>query len=66
VGYNVYRSTVSGGPFSKINSALNASSNFVDNVVQAGSTYYYVTTAVNGSGVESTYSNQVKAVIPTP
>jgi Abnormal spindle-like microcephaly-assoc'd, ASPM-SPD-2-Hydin len=66
VGYNVYRSTVSGGPFSKINSALNASTNFVDNIVQAGSTYYYVTTAVNGSGVESAYSNQVKAAIPTP
>jgi fibronectin type 3 domain-containing protein len=66
VGYNVYRSTVSGGPFLKINSALNASTNFVDNIVQAGSTYYYVTTAVNGSGVESAYSNQVKAAIPTP
>jgi hypothetical protein len=66
VGYNIYRGTVSGGPFSKLNSTLNSPTNFVDDNVQAGSTYYYVTTAVNSSGTESTYSNQVKAVIPTP
>ena len=66
VGYNVFRGTTSGGPYSKINSVLNASTNFTDNSVQAGQTYFYVTTAVDGSGMESSYSNQVKAVIPTP
>jgi hypothetical protein len=65
-GYNVYRGTKSGGPYSKINSVLDASSSFTDSAVQAGYTYYYVTSAVSGSGVESKYSNQVKAVIPTP
>ena len=66
VGYNVYRSTVSGGPFRKINTALNPTTAFVDNSVQAGQTYYYVTTAVDGTGVESAYSNQVKTIIPSP
>jgi HYDIN/CFA65/VesB family protein/centrosomal CEP192-like protein/ASPM-SPD-2-Hydin domain-containing protein len=66
VGYNVYRATVSGGPFTKINTALNATTAFVDNSVLAGQTYYYVTTAVDGTGLESGYSNQVKTIIPTP
>jgi Abnormal spindle-like microcephaly-assoc'd, ASPM-SPD-2-Hydin len=65
VGYNVYRSATSGGPYTKINSALNATS-YIDSSVQAGTTYYYVSTAVDSSGVESGYSNQVKAVIPSP
>jgi fibronectin type 3 domain-containing protein len=34
--------------------------------VQAGQTYYYVTTAVDGTGLESPYSNQVKTIIPSP
>jgi len=66
VGYNVYRSGVSGGPYTKINSALDANTTYTDNGVTAGETSYYVTTAVDGSGGESGYSNQAKAVIPTP
>ncbi len=66
VGYNVYRSTVSGGPYSKINSSANASATYVDSTVVSGQTYYYVATAVDGSSNESGYSNQVQAVIPTP
>jgi Abnormal spindle-like microcephaly-assoc'd, ASPM-SPD-2-Hydin len=65
-GYNIYRGTKSGGPYSKINSVLDASTSFTDTAVQAGYTYYYVTSAVSGNGLESKYSNQVKAVIPTP
>jgi fibronectin type 3 domain-containing protein len=66
VGYHVYRGSVTGGPYTELDSVLNASTNYVDNSVQAGQTYYYVATAVDGSGVESGYSNQVKAAIPTP
>jgi hypothetical protein len=65
-GYNVYRGSVSGGPYTKINSALNANPAYNDNSVLAGQTYYYVTTAVDGSGGESGYSNEAQAVIPTP
>jgi len=64
VGYNVYRGVVSGGPYSKINSALDANTNYTDSQVQSGQTYYYVTTAVDSVGTESSYSNQAQAVIP--
>lgn len=63
-GYNVYRSSASGGPFSKVNPSLTPSTAYVDGSVAASQTYYYVTTAVNSSGQESAYSNQVKVVIP--
>jgi Abnormal spindle-like microcephaly-assoc'd, ASPM-SPD-2-Hydin len=66
VGYNVYRGGVSGGPYSKINTPLDASTNYTDNQVVAGQTYYYVTTAVDGNSVESGHSNEAQAVIPTP
>ena len=65
VGYNVYRGTTTGGPYSKITS-MNADTTFVDASVQSGQTYFYVTTAVDGSGKESGNSNQTQAVIPTP
>ena len=65
-GYNVYRSTVSGGPYTRINNVLDAATNYVDNSVLSGQTYYYVTTAVNSGGAESTYSNQVVASVPSP
>jgi hypothetical protein len=29
-----------------------------------GTTYYYVTTAMDSSGTESTFSNEVQAIIP--
>jgi Abnormal spindle-like microcephaly-assoc'd, ASPM-SPD-2-Hydin/Transmembrane protein 131-like N-terminal len=63
-GYNVYRSTVSGGPYAKINSSLVAALNYTDSTVQSGTTYYYVTTAADSSGNESVFSNQVSATIP--
>ncbi|HEX9110084.1 MAG TPA: hypothetical protein VF845_01300 [Terriglobales bacterium] len=66
VGYNVFRGSVSGGPYSQINPALEASTAYTDNSVAAGQTYYYVITAVDGSDNQSGYSDQVLAVIPTP
>jgi len=63
-GYNVYRGTVSGGPYAKINATLVTPLSYTDSTVQSGTTYYYVTTAVDSSGTESVFSNQVSAVIP--
>jgi len=63
-GYNVYRGSTSGGPYSKINSTLDPGTAYTDSTVASGQTYYYVTTAVNSSGQESVYSNQVQTVIP--
>jgi Abnormal spindle-like microcephaly-assoc'd, ASPM-SPD-2-Hydin len=64
IGYNVYRGTASGGPYTKLNSSVISATNYTDSTVQAGQTYYYVVTAVNSSDVESVYSNQVSATIP--
>jgi hypothetical protein len=64
-GYDVYRSATTGGPYTKINSTLDASTTYADNSVDNGKTYYYVTTAVDDSGGESSYSNEVRAVIPS-
>jgi fibronectin type 3 domain-containing protein len=37
---------------------------YTDNTIVSGQTYYYATTAVDSSGVESGYSNLAQAVIP--
>jgi len=65
VAYNLYRGTTSGGPYSKINSSLDATTAYTDNTVTSGLTYYYVATAVDGSSNESGYSNQTQAIVPT-
>ena len=63
-GYNIYRSTVNGSSYTKVNSSLVTGLSYSDANVQSGSTYYYVTTAVDAAGKESSYSNQVSAAIP--
>jgi fibronectin type 3 domain-containing protein len=63
-GYNVYRSTVSGTGYTKINPSLVAVLNYTDLTVQSATTYFYVTTAVDSTGSESAYSNEVSAPIP--
>ena len=64
-GYNVYRGTISGGPYTKLNSSLLVSDAYTDNTVQAGQTYYYVATSVDTTDDESAYSSPpVQAIIP--
>ena len=63
-GYNVYRSTVSGSGYTKINSLLVTTLTYTDSTVQSATTYFYVTTAVDSSGSESANSNEVFASIP--
>ncbi len=63
-GYNAYRSTVSGGPYTKLDSSLISNTNYNDQTVQSGYTYYYVTTAVDSQGMESAYSNEAVATVP--
>ena len=65
-GYNIYRGTNPGGPYTKLNSSLVSSLAFTDTTAQAGQTYYYVATAVNTSNSESAYSTPASVVVPTP
>ena len=64
MGYYAYRGTVSGGPYTKLNTAANGSTTFTDSTVQSGLTYFYVVTAVDSAGAESSDSNAVSATIP--
>ena len=63
-GYNVYRSTVSGGPYTKLTATPVTATTYVDTTVQSTQTYFYVVTAVDGSGVESAFSAEVSVTIP--
>jgi fibronectin type 3 domain-containing protein len=62
-GYNIYRGTVTGGPYAKLNASVDASPAYTD-VGLASGTYYYVVTSVSSSGAESGYSNEVQVVVP--
>ena len=61
-GYNVYRGTTSGGPYTKINISIVNSSNYSDNNIISGTTYYYVVKAVDTLSNESGNSNQASAM----
>jgi len=64
-GYNVYRSTTSGGPYTQLNSSLVTTFPFIDSTVTAGQIYYYVATAVDTSNNQSAYSSPpAPATIP--
>jgi len=64
MGYNVYRASVSGGPYAKLTLSVDRTTSFTDTNVQAGQTYYYVATSVDSSDTESAYSDEVSATIP--
>lgn len=64
IGYYTYRGTTSGGPYSKLNSSPSTNTAFSDDTVDSGKTYYYVVTSVDSEAVESSYSNQVVAIVP--
>ena len=63
-GYNAYRSTVSGGPYTKVNSTPDTALTYTDSTVQSAQTYFYVVTSVDSSGVESADSTEVSATVP--
>jgi hypothetical protein len=66
-GYDIYRGTTSmSGPFgpTPLNPSLITTLSYVDTSVVAGTTYYYVATAVNTSGVQSGDSTPIAVVIP--
>lgn len=64
VRYTVYRRLSYGGPYTVLNSEPIKETEYTDSTVQNGVTYYYAVKAVNGNGVESSFSNEAIAVIP--
>ena len=62
--YSVKRSTTSGGTYSEIGTVTDdesASYTFTDNSTTDGTTYYYVITAIDGAGNESSNSSEASA-----
>jgi hypothetical protein len=66
-GYNVYRSTVSGGPYTKISATISPSTLlFTDTTPVSGKQYFYIVTALSTSGAESAASVEAGVTIPVP
>jgi hypothetical protein len=64
-GYNIYRSTVKGRDYVKINATLVKDRlSYKDVDVDRGKTYYYVTRSVDANGKESSDSAEVVASVP--
>ena len=60
LGYNVYTSTTSGGPYTMI--SFTTTTNFTPTNLTAGIKYYFVVSAVNNAG-ETGYSNEASIMI---
>jgi hypothetical protein len=67
-GYHIYRSPVSGGPYSLIQSLPSSSSSFTDYSAPFGTTEYYVVRALNSNNFETRASNELSgaALFATP
>src|SRR5258706_1377496 len=60
-GYNVYRPTTSGGPWTRANASLITATSYNDAGLNPGTTYFWVARSRHGSRTESANSNQVSA-----
>jgi hypothetical protein len=59
-GYNVYRSTVSGGNYRRLNPAPLLDTTYRDSALQSDTMYYYAITATDTTGNESDLSTEVR------
>jgi len=62
-GFNVYRGTTTGGPYTKQNTTPIAVTTltYVDTAGAGATKYFYVVTAIDSSGFESAFSSEVSA-----
>jgi fibronectin type 3 domain-containing protein len=60
-GYNVYRSSTSGGTYTQLNGSLVTGTSYVNSGLTSGSTWFYRITAVDTSSNESAVSATVSA-----
>src|SRR5205823_1913248 len=59
--YEVWRGSASGGPYTKVANVPAGTTQYLDQAVTTGATYYYVVTAQNTSFNRSTNSNEASA-----
>lgn len=67
VSYNLKRATSAGGPYTTIKSGI-WYRNYIDTMVNNGTEYYYIVTAISRDGLESLPSTEVSAtpIAPVP
>jgi fibronectin type 3 domain-containing protein len=65
-GYNIYRSSTSGGPYTRLNVNLISGTTFTDENVQPGETLFYVATSDSTDNVEGEYSDEANVTVPSP
>ncbi len=63
--YEIYRSTTSGGPYTKIDQVAGSISNYLDSTAAKNTEYFYVIKAKDISGAISDYSNEVNGKMVT-
>lgn len=63
-GYNLYRGTISGGPYIRIGTVEAGTETYTDNVVDG--IWFYVATAFDNGGNESVYSNECTTTVDSP
>jgi PKD repeat protein len=62
VSYNIYRSTVAGGPYTLVKSGHTSTyCTYADFGLTNGTTYFWRVTSTDATGLESLYSNQASA-----
>lgn len=66
VSFNVYRGTVSGGPYTKLTATPLTSVGYTDTTGAGGTKYFYVVTGLDSTGVESVNSNEASATFLAP
>lgn len=64
VGYRVYRAIVNASGYALLTASLDTQTSFTDSSVVSGSTYDYIVTSVDVSGLESSPSNATEVTIP--
>ncbi|CAN5679648.1 hypothetical protein BH10BDE1_BH10BDE1_17320 [soil metagenome] len=62
-GYSLYRSTVSGGPYSLVTTVTAPTITYTNSGLSAGGTYYYVVTSDSSAPVHSGYSNEASVTL---
>ena len=65
LGYFVYRSSKSSGPYAKLNSEVSLETSYTDSSVVSGRMYFYVVTAISSENIESAYSEYISVTVPS-